>query len=196
MKPKSPLNRKVQLAFGSAILTLVVVGALSYRGMVVSAESDRWVRHTHEVLESLADLLASMQNLQSSVRGFVLTGEESYAESYRANVLHSEQEKTIVANLTVDNPIQQRQIPILERLIAQKIQLADAVINLRRTKGLEAAVDAIQGGEGQRIMDEYRGEIGEMQEEEQRLLALRDTDAKGRLLQSKTVLTIGTLLAC
>jgi hypothetical protein len=35
MTTKSLLSRKVQLAFGSAILTLLVVGAISYRGMAV-----------------------------------------------------------------------------------------------------------------------------------------------------------------
>ncbi len=194
MKTESLLNRKVLLAFGSAILTLLVVGALSYRGMVVSGESDRWVRHTHEVLESLADLLTSMQNLESSARGFVLTGKESYLESYRASILQSQQDETIVANLTVDNPVQQRQIPALERLAAQKIQLAERVLELKRTKGTQEAADAIQSGQGQRIMDEYRGVIREMQEEEQRLLLLRDADAKRRLLEVKTLLTIGTLL--
>jgi hypothetical protein len=46
MTTKSQLSRKVPLAFGSAIVTLLVVGALSYRGMPVSGESDHWVRHT------------------------------------------------------------------------------------------------------------------------------------------------------
>ena len=194
MTTESLLNRKVQLAFGSAILTLLVVGALSYRGMVVSGESDRWVRHTHEVLENLSDLLASMQNLESSARGFVLTGEESYLDSYRASIFQTEQKETIIANLTVDNSVQQRRITALERLAAQKIHLAETVIDLRRTKGMEAAVDAIQNGEGQRIMEDYREAIREMQDEEQRLLVLRNADAKRRLLQVKTVLTIGTLL--
>ena len=45
MRTKSLLSRKMQLAFGSAILTLLVVGAISYRGIVVSSESDRLVRH-------------------------------------------------------------------------------------------------------------------------------------------------------
>ena len=34
-------NWKVQLAFAAAFVILFVVGALSYRTMVVSAESDR-----------------------------------------------------------------------------------------------------------------------------------------------------------
>jgi PAS domain S-box-containing protein len=194
MKNKSPLDRKIQLAFGSAILTLLVVGVISYHAMEVSSESDRWVRHTHEVLESLQDLLSSMQDLEASSRGFVLTGKESYLETYRASISRTEQEKTIVASLTADNPARRLQIPKLERLAAQKIQLAERVIDLRRTKGLEAAVDAIQNGEGQRIMEDYREVIREMEDDEQRLLVLRDAVAKRRLNQTRGVLILGTLL--
>ena len=53
IKTKSLTNWKVQLAFGSAIAILLVVGGFSYRSMAVSAESDRWVRHTYEVLLKL-----------------------------------------------------------------------------------------------------------------------------------------------
>ncbi|HVS90113.1 MAG TPA: PAS domain S-box protein [Candidatus Acidoferrum sp.] len=194
MKPKSLLSRKVQLAFGSAILTLLVVGAVSYRGMVVSSESDRWVRHTHEVLEKLLDLLSAMQSIDSSYRGFVLTGKESYLESYRASILSAEQDEATVRNLTVDNPIQQRQLPALERLAVQKIQYAETVISLRRTKGLEAAVDAIRSGPGQQIIDEFQGVVREMQDEELRLLVLRNADAKRHLGQTKAVLILGTVL--
>ena len=48
MKTKSLLNLKVQLAFGAAILTMLAVGTLSYRALVVSGERDQWVGHTHE----------------------------------------------------------------------------------------------------------------------------------------------------
>src|SRR5579863_4902392 len=194
MKTKSLLSRKVQLAFASAILTLLVVGAICYRGMVVSSESDRWVRHTHEVLENLQDLLSAMQSAESSYRGFVLTGTESYLDLYRASMLRSEQEDTIIRDLTVDNALQQRKISALERLAAQKNQYAVSIIDLRRAKGLDAAADPIRGGEGQRIMDEYREVIREMQDEELRLLALRDAEAKRRLGQTKTILILGTVL--
>lgn len=85
MNTKSPLSRKVQLAFGTAVLALLVVGAISYRGIVMSSESDRWVRHTHEVLEKLQDLLSAMQGVESSYRAFALTGKDSYLVSFGAN---------------------------------------------------------------------------------------------------------------
>jgi PAS domain S-box-containing protein len=194
MKTKSPLSRKVQLAFGSAILALLVVGAISYRGMVLSSESDRWVRHTHEVLENLQDLLLATENIKSSYRGFVLTGKESYLESYRAGILSAEQDQATVRNLTVDNPEQQRQLPALERLTARKIQYAETIIALGRTKGLEAATESIRDGDGQRISDEFQGVVREMQHEELRLLAVRNAVAKRRLAQTKTVLILGTIL--
>jgi len=46
MKTKSLLSRTVQLAFGSDILTLLVVGTISYRGMVASSGGGRCVRHS------------------------------------------------------------------------------------------------------------------------------------------------------
>src|ERR1700730_14375362 len=146
MKTKSQLNRKVQLAFGVAIVTLLVAGAASYRGMAVSRESDRWVRHTHEVVENLEDLLLAMERIESSYRGFALTGKEFYLESYHASALSAEQYAANVRNLTLDNPKQQRQIPALEKLAAQKTQFGETVISLRRTRGLEAAADAVGAG--------------------------------------------------
>src|ERR1700681_1960798 len=116
MNTESLHNRKVQLASGSAILALLVVGAISYRGIVASRESDRWVRHTHEVLESLQSLLFAVQGVESSYRGFILTGKESYLQSYRASILDAQQGETTIRNLTADNPEQRRQLPALERL--------------------------------------------------------------------------------
>src|ERR1700682_4078213 len=103
MKAKSLLNRKVQLAFGSAILTLLVAGAISYRSMVVCSESARRVRHAHEVIESLQNLLFAMASVESSYRGFVLTGKESYLESYRGSISRGEGDETAVRNWTGDN---------------------------------------------------------------------------------------------
>jgi PAS domain S-box-containing protein len=194
MKTKSVLSRRLQLAFGSAILALLVVGAISYRGIVESRESDRWVRHTHEVLENLQDLLAAMQTVESNARGYLLTGNESFLEVYRAGIVRTGKDQTIVGELTVDNAEQQRRLDALETLAAQKFELAEKVLNLRRTIGLEAAVDAIQKGSGKQIMDDFQTLIGKMQDEELRLLVLREGEAKRRFRQTETALILGTVL--
>ena len=180
--------------FGSAILTLLVVGAISYRAMVVSNDSERWVQHTLEVLANLQDLLSDMESIESNSRGFALTGEEWRLVSYRANMKSLEQHEAAVHSLTVDNPAQQRQMPVLNRLAAQEVQFSEMVIEIRRAKGFEAAAHVIQNGQGQHIMDEFRGVFRAMQEEELRLLALRNAAAKQRLGQTKTFLILGIFL--
>ena len=194
MKTKSPLSRKLQLAFGSAILALLVVGAISYRGLVESRESDLWVRHSREVLENLQNLLAAMQTVESNARGYLLTGDESFLDVYRAGKARTEREQAIVRNLTADNANQQPRLDALAILAARKFQLAEKVLSLRRSTGLEAAEDAIQLGAGKQIMDDFQNLIGQMQDEELRLLRLREADSTRRLDQAKAILILGTVL--
>jgi PAS domain S-box-containing protein len=191
---KSLLNRRVQIAFGVAILTLLAAGTISYRGFVVSGESDKQVRHTHEVLETLQNLLSAMQSVESNSRGMAMTGNESYLESYRTNMANAEQYELTVGKLTVDNPEQQRQLPTLKKLAAQEIQFSDSVLSLRRTEGFQAAAESIGEGTGQRIMDEFQALIREMQDQELRLLEIREVAAKRRLEWTKAALVLGTLM--
>ena len=194
MKTKSLMNHKLQVAIGSAVLALVVVGAVSYRSLVESNESDLWVRHTDQVLEKLQDLLAAMQTVESNARGYLLTGDESFLEVYRAGIAKTEKDQIILRNLTADNAGQQRRLDVLATLAAQKFHLEGEVLGLRRTNGLQATTDAIQKGSGKQIMDDLQGLVAQMQDEELRLLALSEADAKRSLTQAKTVLALGTIL--
>jgi diguanylate cyclase (GGDEF)-like protein/PAS domain S-box-containing protein len=189
---KSFLNRKMQLAFGSAMLTLLVVGAISYRGIVVSRESARWVSHTHKVLESIQDLVFAVEGIESNSRGFAMTGKESYLESYRVGLLKVAQDQAAIRSLTLDNPEQRQQIPQLESLTAQKIEHTEMVIRRRQARG--PGVDATRTGSGQGTMDEFLAVVGKLQEEELRLLVLRNADTNRRLNQTKMVLIFGTVL--
>ncbi len=193
MKTTSPLSRNVQFAFASAILILLVAGGISYRGMLASAESERWVRHSHKVLDSFQGLLVAMEAAESSFRGFALTGKEDYVEEFRKAALEGKQHHATAHDLTLDNPEQQRRLRSIEALAAQKVQFGETVIRLRQTAGMDAAAHAVRGGQGQRIMEEFRRSVGVMQEEERRRLALRDADARRRLSQTKMVLILGTV---
>jgi PAS domain S-box-containing protein len=194
MKSKLPLKRKIQLTFGAAIATLLIVGTISYRCMAVSDESDRRVRHTHEVIENLQDLAAAMETVESSYRGFAITGDENSLQPYLPAIARSEQAQANIRDLTVDNSVQQFRIRNLMNLADRRIQYAETVISLRRTKGADAAADFLREGGGQQVMDQLQEGIRNMQDEELRLLVIREADAQSRSRQFKTVLTFGTVL--
>jgi diguanylate cyclase (GGDEF)-like protein/PAS domain S-box-containing protein len=195
MKTTFQLNWKVQLAFGSALLIVLIVGAVSYRSILAWGESDQSVQHTHRVLETLQDLLLSVKSIESSARGFVVSGNESYLESLHAQKLRAEEDEALVATMTVDNPTQQNRIPALQMLTAQKIQFSELGISLRREKGLEASADVLRTGWGEQLMLGLQGVVGEMQDEERRLLVIREANVTRRLSQTRTVLLLGTFLS-
>src|SRR5580698_7807952 len=194
MQTQSMSNRTVQAAFGSAIAVLLIVGAISYRGITVSGATDRGVRHTHEVIENLQNLRLQMQRVESSSRGFVLTGDENALRDNQDAVGRAEQSETNLRNLTVDNPLQQRNITTVVRLADQRVQFAQSVMALRRSKGEEGAADSVRAADGERMMGEFQEAVHQMQQEEQRLLPLRDADAKRQVTQTKVVLILGTVL--
>ena len=194
MKTASRVNRKTQIAFGSAILALIVVGAISYRAILTSRESNQWVQHTREVIESLDDLDISLETVESSTRGFVLTGKESYLGPYRTSLIKEQQDEVNLRSLTTDNPAQQLLLPALSKLAADKFERDAAVITLRRTQGLQAASDDARSGTGQQIMIDFQSLISQMKDEEQRLLVIRTADSEHSLGQTRSVLIFGTVM--
>ncbi len=189
------LNRWVPIAFEAVILILLVVGTSAYRAMLTSSESDRWVSHTHEVLEDLGELERSLESIESSYRGFVLTGQEAYLRSYAASILEVQRREAALLELTLDNPRQKPRLLALEKVARQQTQFAQMVIGLRRSQGMATAADAIRNGEGEQLQDELKAVIRETRDEEQALLVRRIADAKKHLGHAKFVVILGILLA-
>jgi PAS domain S-box-containing protein len=187
-------KRTVQLAFGAAIAILLIVAGFAYRSIVISAENGLWVQHTHEVLENLQEMQFALETVSSSIRGYVLTAEETYLDPYRAARVSLERHMAAVGELTSDNPVQRENMLVLERLAAGRMARAEEIINLRRSQGLSAASEAISAGPGLRIGVEYRAIIGRMQDEERRLLVLRLADARQSTNRIKITLMLGTFL--
>ena len=191
---KAALNSKVRLLFGAALLTLLLAGGMSYRAIVVSSESDRWVRHTHVVLQELQNLLLAMETVQSGSRAFLLTGLDSSLDTYQASKLSVEREEAALAGLTADSPVQQRAIPALKRLDAQYIQWADMGIAQRRANSSVPAMDVGDNASGQLAGQEFNQVVRELRGEELRLLVLRDADVERRMTQTRIVLILGTII--
>jgi PAS domain S-box-containing protein len=106
-----------------------------------------------------------------------------------------EQDQTILRGLTVDNPVQQRQLATLAALIVTKSQRTEPILALRRTDGAAAAVAMIQAGQGRVLTAQIQAAALKLQDEEMRLLALRTVEVARRLRQTKMSLCFGTLLA-
>jgi diguanylate cyclase (GGDEF)-like protein/PAS domain S-box-containing protein len=185
----------VHIAFAAALTILIGLGALSYHSIAGAGESDRWLRHTSKVLKQLADLRYAVEVTASSIRGFVLNGQESYLDSYRASKAMALQSLATLRELTIDNPGQQLRLASLDERVAARIDRLENIIVLYRTAGPEAASEDIRVGPRQRNATTFQEVFGQIEAEEQRLLLLRELAVKRHVGKIEALLIFGTAFA-
>jgi CHASE3 domain sensor protein len=133
------LERRVRLGFFVAAVVLVLIGVLSYASVVRFRGDARQVDHTHQVLNSLAELRSDLTAVESAQRGFVISGREEQQKAYDAAVEQIQTQLLHIRELTKDNPNQGGNLNALSPLIAERLSLMQARIEVRRNQGLEAA---------------------------------------------------------
>src|SRR5713226_748056 len=188
-------NRLVLGGLLVATAILVFVGGQSYRSTTRFAEAAQWREHTYEVLNSLDNTVGQLSDAETGQRGYLLTGDETYLEPYRAAVKSIDQGVAHLKSLTSDNPNQQKRIQVLEPLIEKKLAELQSTIDLRRSNGLAAATGVVLEGSGKRSMDQIRVLVAEMTNEEETLLRARAQKTDESVARSVRTVFAGTLLS-
>jgi PAS domain S-box-containing protein len=167
----------MQFGLGAA-LAVLLVAVVAYRSVTASSDSARWVQHTHEVLEHLANLRSAMASIEGGYRDFALSGDEAFLRTARTQKPGTEQELRALRALTIDNPEQQRRIDGVAALAQQIFQRGDSFVRLPRT------------GEGDPALEKLFAVSGDMQGEEHRLLLQRDAAENRRFRQTQAVVVL------
>ncbi len=194
--PKSTqreVQTKIIVGFGLALLTLLVVGVISYRTIQGQVETARWVTHAHHVLEHLSDLRSGVDEIETGVLGYVLTRDESYLEPYRHGISAIYATFPELATLIVDAG-QRSALDALKPLTDEHIALAQQAVARRRDGLIEAATQLIQAGRGKQISVEIHRRLLEMEGKEHALLEERQQKAGEHAQRTYYTLVIGSLL--
>ncbi len=153
------------------VVLLLAIGSMGYLAARLT-EASHWTEHTHEVIEDLLRSLSSLQDVETGNRGYAASGDRSFLEpcviGKKDAIAHLER----VAELTLDNPDQQKAVAVARNLSAEKVKFSDDVINASVDEGRAL----IASGRGKRIMDAYRQQIAVMIDTESNLLAKRNRD--------------------
>jgi len=188
-------NRLVLGGFAMATVILAFVGWQSYRNTVRFAEASEWRKDTYEVLRNLDETVALLADAETGQRGYLLTGEESYLEPYRAATKNIGQTIGRLNSLTSENANQQKRIQTLEPLVEKKLAELQRTIDLRKKQGLAQANRVVLGGSGKQVMDQIRAVVAEMVNEEEELLKLRTQKTNQSVARSMSTIFTGTLLS-
>jgi PAS domain S-box-containing protein len=183
------IERKIQLSFGAALVVMIFAGASAWWNLQRFGGTFLLVDHTHQVLHHVDRALTGVLTMQTSTRGFVLTGDERMLDVYNKGGARVEESLRLLRDLTKDNVSQQRRLARILPIADQARTIMAGRIAARRERGLESISDVAAFLAGQEAVEGFRELLEAMAAEEKDLLheRLASTQAAGRS-------TLGTII--
>ena len=123
-----PLINGIVIAIASVII-IVVLSIWQYQRI---QDTGVVIKHTNQVLYQTEGVLNAAVQYELNIKNYLLTGDSIFLQTAGDLVSLLPVKIDELKTLTVDNPVQQRQIPNLINLASKKIQLAGTIINLDR----------------------------------------------------------------
>jgi len=140
-----------------AVLVVSLIGGLSYQTWLTFNRGSEKLANIREVVKSTNALLSSLKDAETGQRGFLLTGQDRYLKPYRQALTD------IPANLKALNdataagsPDQAARVAALRPRIQEKLDELKQTIDIRQTKGFDAAVAVVLTDRGKAQMDQIR----------------------------------------
>ncbi|AKV08711.1 chemotaxis protein CheY [Pseudomonas fluorescens NCIMB 11764] len=188
------LSRNVSLPLGVGVLSAVFfVSLITYLLSVI-----QWVEHTDRVINNANEAVKLTVDLETGMRGFLLTGDEKFLEPYEtARPRVAVAVKTLL-ELTADNSVQTDRLQRLQALQNEWATYAQNMIDLQRAGGDYRS--AVQAGRGKRLTDEIRKQFEDVIDMEQQLRTARNEEVRRTTIWSISlylvfILGISALLA-
>ncbi|MDG9923529.1 MULTISPECIES: response regulator [unclassified Pseudomonas] len=164
------LSRNVGLPLGLGLISaLFFAGVIGYLLNVV-----KWVEHTDQVLNHANEVYKQTLDMETGMRGFLLSGNEEYLKPYELARGKFQPQLEQLAERVADNPPQVQRAQRVLALQKQWDEYAQEVIVARR-KGGDFLPEVIRG-RGKNLTDAIRGEMEAFITTERALRQQRNTD--------------------
>ncbi len=194
---KKTFKEKTLFAFGAfALSVLAATAIIAFQFMHGWTSSGDWVRHSYQVSTEIEQLDTALTTAEFCCRGYLLTGDESLFERYNSLLPSARSEEKELRKLTKDNPVQQRNLDILEPLLIREQAWQKEVMALLKSGSYAAAgrklpyLNAKEFIEDVHRMDDVRSVLHQMGLEEKTLLNRRLST-----YQATTSKTVGATVA-
>ena len=154
------IRRPDRWYLASALCILLAVSLLSYQDWAAFQRSAPQVQHSRQLLQQIEDVLASIRDAESGQRGFVLTGNPAYLDSYNTAVAALPSQTNDLRLAVADEPTQRARVMVLENLVSRNLAELKETIALRQSQGFNAALAVVETNRGKQTMDDIR-KVGE-----------------------------------
>ncbi len=167
--------RRASIAGLLALALLIVLAVLNFQAAADRRRAADWQMHTFNVLLNAERLTARLSDLQRGQRGYLLTGDDRYLDSYREQVTAIPSIQKELLRLTNDNGRQRGRLMALGGAIVRLHgELQQEIAVVQRGGAARPTVPAISPG-SEAAARQVRAVLAAFTAEETQLLAERQT---------------------
>jgi len=158
------------------------------------SQNDSLVNHSLQVSYEINRLLSACIDIETEVRGFVITGDPAFVESFERAKARIPNLARHLRELTADNAAQQASLDRFDRLIDRRQGLLQRLLNERQHPEPDMPAVGALVRESKGVTEDIRDVLNTMQAEEQRLLQERETSTRATFTTSILTTIIGGIL--
>ncbi|MBI5214144.1 MAG: CHASE3 domain-containing protein [Ignavibacteriae bacterium] len=173
---------------------IIYISFLSVSGVTSLVRANSWVEHTQEVINKLGLVLSQVLDVQSSGRGYVITGDEEFLIPRETASRELPELLKDLHQQLLDNPKQEQTLTTLEVMIQKRLAFSDSVVSLRKVKGENEARALFKTYRGKMLSDSIRSYVAAMITEEERLMRMRNEIAILQAERNKVVIYISLVV--
>ena len=166
---KMMLPGRVSALLAIALGLFVVAAIAMGLNLVRLRESFAGVGHTNEVLRNVAAAERALLEAESGERGYLLTGEGSYLDSYNRSRTEIPRLLEALGRLIADNPDQVQRLTELRGSIESRLAELKQVVELGPARAAEALA-ILQTARSRQLTPQIEGQLGQMRRVELSLL--------------------------
>jgi PAS domain S-box-containing protein len=171
------LQRRLLLILTVGLFLTLGVVAYTCRAALGYDRLNDQVQRNHEVKEELSAVLRLVVDAETGQRGYLITDDPVYLEPYQEASSQIDARLARLDSLTKTSAPQQYRMSELRRIEKEELAVLQQTIQSdKEGRDLEAG-KIVMSGVGRQRMDELRQIVGQMEKEEDRLLAVRATRA-------------------
>lgn len=170
---------KIGGGYALAAIMLMIIGGISYATINDLITSMKEVENSHEMLSELHDVHATFFEMNLNGRHFLLTGEEGYLDVLKRARTELGQKLAQVRKMAT-NPTIQDKLSTMTALVTDATKELDAAVDLRRQKGLDAAVQAIRLARTHNVLEEVTKLHDSTEAEELKFLQEKEKESSRR----------------
>lgn len=170
---KWTVGTRIGSGYALALIMLIFLSGTSYNTINELMNGVALVEKTQEEMILVNGVVSIIIDAESAERGYLLTGEEVYLESYNSASSEIANNLNEMQMLMKTNPVLMEKLDILETVSAKKLETITNLVKARKESGEVGAKMLLSTGTGKSEMDEIKKAVESIKSELDALLVER-----------------------